>query len=77
VPERAIGTHQGQKFALVVNDKNAVEERPVTLGQREDGSVVVKDGLNATDRVIVSEVGKLRAGMTVKPREEPAGSRPD
>jgi RND family efflux transporter MFP subunit len=77
VPERAIQTHQGQRFVLLVNEKNIVEERPVTLGRREGELVAIKDGLKAEDRVIVSGVEKLRKGMVVKPREEPTGSRPD
>jgi RND family efflux transporter MFP subunit len=36
VNDRAIGTDQGQKFVLVVNDKNEVEYRPVEVGQLHD-----------------------------------------
>ena len=32
VTERAIGTDQGRKYVLVVNDKNVVEYREVQLG---------------------------------------------
>jgi RND family efflux transporter MFP subunit len=78
VPGRAVNSAPGgRKSVFVVTDKNVVEDRPVTLGRQEDGSVVVKDGLKAEDRIIVSGAGKLREGMTVKPREEPTGSRPD
>jgi membrane fusion protein, multidrug efflux system len=37
VNELAIGTNQGQKFLLVVNDKNEVEYREVELGLMHDG----------------------------------------
>jgi membrane fusion protein, multidrug efflux system len=37
VSEVAIGTNQGQKYLLVVNDKNEVEYRAVDLGQMHDG----------------------------------------
>jgi multidrug efflux system membrane fusion protein len=33
VNDRAIGTNQGQKYVLVVNDKNEVDYRPVDVGQ--------------------------------------------
>jgi RND family efflux transporter MFP subunit len=33
VSDRAIGTEQGQKYVLLVNDKNEVEERAVQVGQ--------------------------------------------
>jgi RND family efflux transporter MFP subunit len=37
VNDRAIGTDQGQKFVVVVNDKNEVERRMVEVGQLHDG----------------------------------------
>ena len=49
-----------------------VEARPVRLGPRKGESVAVKDGLKATDRVVVGELRGLRAGMAVKARDRPA-----
>ncbi|MFO0808220.1 MAG: efflux RND transporter periplasmic adaptor subunit [Gemmataceae bacterium] len=37
VTDRAVGTNQGQKFILVVNDKQEVEARAVDVGQVYDG----------------------------------------
>jgi len=38
VPQAAIGTDQGLKYVLVVNDKDTIEYRPVTLGaEQSDG----------------------------------------
>jgi multidrug efflux system membrane fusion protein len=37
VNDRAIGTDQGQRFVVVVNDKNEVERRMVEVGQLHDG----------------------------------------
>jgi multidrug efflux system membrane fusion protein len=37
VSDRAIGTDQGQRFILVVNDNNEVEYRQVEVGQMHDG----------------------------------------
>ncbi len=37
VVDRAVGTNQGQKYVLVVNDKNDVEYRAVEVGQLHDG----------------------------------------
>ena len=50
VTERAIGTDQGRKYVLVVNDKNAVEYREVQLGPLADGLRAVASGLR-TGRV--------------------------
>jgi multidrug efflux pump subunit AcrA (membrane-fusion protein) len=37
VNDRAIGTDQGRKFVVVVNDKNEVERRMIDVGQLHDG----------------------------------------
>jgi hypothetical protein len=37
VNDMAVGTNQGQKFLLVVNDKNVVEYRGVDVGQVHEG----------------------------------------
>jgi multidrug efflux pump subunit AcrA (membrane-fusion protein) len=37
VNDRALGTDQGQRFIVVVNDKNEVERRMVEVGQLHDG----------------------------------------
>jgi multidrug efflux system membrane fusion protein len=37
VNDRALGTDQGQRFVVVVNDKNEVERRMVEVGQLHDG----------------------------------------
>jgi RND family efflux transporter MFP subunit len=48
VTDRAIGTDQGQKFVLVVNDKDEVEYRPVDVGLLFDGLREVKRFLTKT-----------------------------
>src|SRR5262249_23729676 len=45
VTDRAIATDQDRKYVLVVNDKNVVEYRPVTLGPLHDGLRAVAQGL--------------------------------
>src|SRR5205085_9083075 len=44
VPQSAVATDGDRKFVYVVNEKDVVEARAVTLGQREGESVVVKGG---------------------------------
>ena len=41
VTQAAIGTDQGKKFLLVVNEKNIVEYRPVELGPQQPGGMQV------------------------------------
>jgi RND family efflux transporter MFP subunit len=75
VTERAIGTNQGQKFVYVVNDKNEVVERPVTLGPLENGMRVIASGLAAGERVIVNGLQRVRPGVTVDPKTAETAGR--
>ena len=67
VSDRAIGTQQGQKYVLVIDDKNTVIFRPVTLGApQDDGLRVVRTGLAAGERVVVNGMQRARPGSLVK-----------
>ena len=70
VSERAIGTDQGQKFVLAVNDGNTVAYRAVKLGSIIDGKRVVREGLRSGDTIIVNGLQRVRPGMTVTPELE-------
>lgn len=76
VTERALGSDQGQRYLLTVNDKNIVEYRPVKVGTLQDGLRVIVAGLSATDRVIVNGMQRVRPGATVKPEETSMPVRP-
>ena len=67
VREEAIGADQGQRFVLVVDQKNVLQYRAVTLGAREGDLRVVKSGLAAGERVVVNGLFRLRPGMPVAP----------
>jgi membrane fusion protein, multidrug efflux system len=66
VDERAIGTDQNQKFVLVVDAEGKAQYRRVELGPREGSARVIKSGLAAGERVIVTGVQKVRPGMPVQ-----------
>lgn len=72
VAERAVGTDQGTKYVLAVNDQNVVEYRAVKLGPLSDGLRVIREGLKPGDRVITAGIQRARPGITVKPNEAPA-----
>lgn len=67
VNERAIGTDQGNKFVLVLDEKNTAQYRAVKLGPAIDGLRVVREGLQAGDRVVVNGLQRVRPGMPVAP----------
>ncbi len=72
VQDAAIALDQTGPYVLVVNDKNAVEQRPIKTGVARDGLTGVESGLKAGDRVIVQGQQKVRPGMTVNPTPAPA-----
>jgi RND family efflux transporter MFP subunit len=71
VPDEAIASDQAQRFVLVVNGDNTVEPRVVQLGPVIHGFRVIRAGLTADDRLVVSGMQRARAGQKVDPEERP------
>ena len=67
VAERAVGQDQGGSFLLVVDSKDVVERRGVKLGAAHGDQVIVLEGIEESDRIIVSGLQRARPGATVKP----------
>ena len=67
VSERAIGTDQRGTYLMVVNADNLVERRSVQTGQRIDGLIVIEEGLQKGDQVVVKGVQRARPGREVDP----------
>ena len=65
ITDRAVGTDQGQKFVLLVDDNSVVQVRPVELGPVVDGLRVVRNGLGPADHVIVNGLVNARPGSKV------------
>lgn len=73
VPDAALISDQLGRYAMVVNAKDEVEVRRVTIGALEADMRVVETGLAPADRVIVLGVLKARPGAKVAPKlQEPA-----
>ncbi len=70
VPERSIGVDQGQKYVLVVNDKNVVELRPIETGSQQGRMRVVKSGLKPDEWFITDGLLRTRPGATVNPQKK-------
>jgi RND family efflux transporter MFP subunit len=68
ITDRAIGSDQGQKFALVVGQNNTVELRPLELGPVVDGLRVVRKGLTGDENVIINGLVNARPGSKVNPQ---------
>ncbi len=67
VEETAIGTDQAQKFVLTLTSTNTTAYRPVKLGPLVNGKRVVREGLQAGEKIVVNGLARVRPGMPVTP----------
>jgi len=62
VPERAVQQLLGKSFVMVVGDGNKAAARTVTLGDKVGSYYVIKDGIDASDIVVVEGLTTLQEG---------------
>jgi RND family efflux transporter MFP subunit len=67
VPDEAIGTDQSNRIVYVVDAKNIVAIRRVTLGRLIDGLRVVRSGIDGNEKIVVDGVQRVRPGAPVTP----------
>jgi membrane fusion protein (multidrug efflux system) len=67
VPDRALAELQGRNFVWVIGGDNRATQRPVTVGETIGASVLVLEGLQAGERVVVEGLQKVREGAPVQP----------
>jgi hypothetical protein len=70
VTERAIGTDQAQKYVLTLSPTNTVVYQSVTLGPVFNGKRIIRDGLQASSKIVVNGLQRVRPGMPVTPENE-------
>ena len=68
VDEHALAADQRGWYLLVVDGAGTVQHRPVEIGERRDGRVVIEKGLEAGERVIVNGLQRARPGGKVEAR---------
>ncbi len=73
VPIKAVQQTQNLTSVFVVNAKNVVESRAVTLGSRVGEKFVVEEGISSGERIIVEGQLSVRPGMTVQPSSPRGG----
>lgn len=74
IPSRAVNYVFGANKTYIVNS-GVVEAREVKLGDRFGQDVEIVDGLNAGERVAVTEVARLDTGSRVLPVDDTAGEQ--
>lgn len=79
IPERAISELQGQSFVWVVDADQKVSQRPIRTGDKVGSEVVVLEGLQPGERIVLEGVQKVHDGgrvnvIATEPAAAPAGS---
>jgi RND family efflux transporter MFP subunit len=69
VPIEAVVREGDQAKVLVVDAQNAIQERPVQLGQEDSLYDEIIRGLAKDERVVVGNLGSFRSGQKVTPKE--------
>jgi RND family efflux transporter MFP subunit len=66
VPERAVVELQGKTFLWVVSKDNIANQRPVKVGEQSGSNLIIVEGINPGEQVIVEGLQKAREGAPVK-----------
>jgi RND family efflux transporter MFP subunit len=71
IRDNAISSDQGRLFVLTLDAADKAAYRPIKTGPLVNGLRVVREGLQASDRVIVSGLMNVRPGMAVQAQTVP------
>ena len=74
IQEKAIATNLNNKLVLVLDENNALQIRPVALGNTFAGLRIVKSGLKEGDTILINGLQKFRPGTTVTPNKQAMAS---
>jgi membrane fusion protein (multidrug efflux system) len=74
IPQASVQADQQGSFVLLVDPGSTVVRRNVELGDRHDDLVLVKQGVEEGDRVIVRGLQQVRPGMPVQVRALPVAA---
>ena len=75
LPESALLDDDGQAYVYLVDGENRVVRRNVVTGMITDGGVIIRDGLNGNERVVLRAGGFLREGQEVEPKAQRSSAR--
>jgi membrane fusion protein, multidrug efflux system len=66
VPQKATFDVMDRKFVFVVDDKNVVHQRPITVAAELPHLYVIKSGLEDKDKILLEGLGKVTDGATIE-----------
>lgn len=65
IPQKATFDVLDKKFVFVVDDKNVVRQRQITVAEELPHLFIVKDGLSQDDKILVDGLRKVRDGAEI------------
>jgi RND family efflux transporter MFP subunit len=68
IPDEAIITDQSRKLVMTVSEDNRIEPRVIRPGPTELGLRIVRRGLEASDRIVINGLLRVRPGIEVAPQ---------
>jgi membrane fusion protein (multidrug efflux system) len=72
IPYKAITEQLGEFFVYVTNDSNKVSQRKVETGKQIGTNIIIKQGLQAGEKIVVEGVQNLREGAKINTGSPPA-----
>jgi RND family efflux transporter MFP subunit len=76
VPDAALGSDQGGRYLLVLDQSNTVEQRKVTIGAKVGDLRVIESGLKPDDRIVIAGILRAIPGQKVDPQLETVAATP-
>jgi multidrug efflux pump subunit AcrA (membrane-fusion protein) len=72
LPQSAVLSDEKGNYVYIINGKNEVERRNITIGGVDENGVTIASGLSGNEAVVLSAGPFLNPGQKVKPRREAA-----
>lgn len=77
IPQSAVQENQAGPFVLIVDGDGRIESRPIKTGDRIETGVVVLDGLQEGETLVVEGIQKVRPGAEVNVSYRTPAEQPD
>ena len=65
IPQRAVQQLLDKTFVITVDEENKAKSKAVILGEKVGSYYIVKEGLSATDVVVVEGLTKIQDGIAL------------
>ena len=69
LPKEGVLENNGKKWAFLIDSSHKVKKVEVTTGLYNDDSIEILTGISEGDRAAVTNISKLKDGMTVDVEE--------